>query len=78
MKKLALSLTTVALVLGISALTVSAQTQAPGAGNLHAQIQNATLIVTQAACRGMGAHCPAGFVQRCGFPRMPHCRCVRC
>jgi hypothetical protein len=78
MKKFALTLTAAALVLGINALTANAQTQAQGAGNLHAQIQNATPIVKPVACRGMGAHCPAGFVQRCGFPHEPHCRCVRC
>ena len=36
MKKLALTLTAAALVLGINALTAGAQTQQPGAANLHA------------------------------------------
>jgi hypothetical protein len=78
MKKLALTLTAAALVLGINALTAGAQTQQPGAANLHAQIHNATPIVKQVACRGPGRSCGPGFVRRCGFPFAPHCRCVPC
>jgi hypothetical protein len=78
MKRLALTLTAATLALGMTVLAASAQTQQPGAASLHAQIKNATPIVTQTACHGPGAHCRAGFVQRCGFPRFPHCRCVPC
>jgi hypothetical protein len=75
MKKLALTLTAATFALGISALTVSAQTQAPGAASLHAQLQNATPIVTKAACGGWGPSCGPGWVRRCGYWG---CRCVRC
>ena len=78
MKKLALALTAATLALGMTVLTAGAQTQQPGAASLHAQIRNATPIVTHAACRGWGPHCGPGFTQRCGFPHFPHCRCVRC
>jgi hypothetical protein len=78
MKRLALTLTAATLALGMTALTASAQTQQPGAASLHAQIHNATPIVTQAACRGFGRHCGPGRTFRCGFPLFPHCRCVRC
>jgi hypothetical protein len=78
MKRLALTLTAATLALGMTALTAGAQTQQPGAASLHAQIHNATPIVTQAACRGVGRWCGPGFTRRCGFPLFPHCRCVRC
>ena len=75
MKKLALTLTAATFALGISALTASAQTQQPGAASLHAQLQNATPIVTKAACNGwtgaMG--CGPGWI----WSRYYH-RCVRC
>ena len=77
MKKLALSLTTAALILGINVLSGNAQTQAPGAANLHAQIQNTTPIVKQVDCRGgrqKGA-CPPDFIKKCGPAA---CKCVRC
>jgi hypothetical protein len=67
-KKLALSLAATALVLGSMALTANAQQL--GAG-LHAQVQNATPIVKQVACRGFGARCGPGFVWACG----PYGRC---
>ena len=73
MKKLALTLTAATFALGISALAVSAQTQ--GAASLHAQLQNATPIVTKAACGGWGPYCGPGWVRRCGYWG---CRCVRC
>jgi len=78
MRKLALALTTATLVLGISALTAGAQSQQPGAANLHAQLRNATPVVTPTACRGFGRFCGPGWVRRCGFPLPPHCRCVPC
>jgi hypothetical protein len=69
MRKLALTLTAATLVLGMTALTASAQTQ--GAAGLN----NATPIATKIACRGPGPFCPWGWVRRCG----PWgCRCVRC
>ncbi|MGA2941694.1 MAG: hypothetical protein ABSE50_06625 [Xanthobacteraceae bacterium] len=79
MRKLATTLTAAALALGAMVLTVNAQTQAPGAANLHAQIQNATPIVKKAACNGMtGSHgCGGGYVWACG-PYGGNCRCVRC
>jgi hypothetical protein len=78
MRKLSLTLTTAALALGMTALVASAQTQHLGIANLHGQLHNATPIVKQAACRGPGRWCGPGFVRRCGFPLLPHCRCVPC
>jgi hypothetical protein len=72
MKKLTMTLTAAAL-LGSMALTANAQTQQLGAG-LHAQLQNATPIVKQAACRGFGAHCPPGYVWTCGYYGRCWCR----
>jgi hypothetical protein len=67
MKKLTLA--AAALVLGSMALTANAQAQQLGAG--HAQLQNATPIVKQVACRGFGPRCGPGFVWTCG----PYGRC---
>jgi hypothetical protein len=78
MRKLTMALTAAALVLGTMAITADAQTQAPGAASLHAQLQNATPIITHAACNGTtgGYGCGPGWVRACdGFG---HCRCVRC
>jgi hypothetical protein len=72
MRKLALTLTATALALGMMALTANAQTQQPG--SFHAQIQNATPIVTQAACRGWGPYCRPGFVRACAPFRGCWCR----
>jgi hypothetical protein len=44
-----MTLTAALLVLGTMAMSASAQTQAPGAASLHAQIQKATPVVKQAA-----------------------------
>ena len=74
MRKLTMTLTTAALMLGTMAVAANAQTQAPGAAGLHAQMRNATPI-KEAACRGWGAHCPPGTVWRCGPYR---CFCARC
>jgi hypothetical protein len=52
MKKLTMTLTAAALALGTLAVTASAQTQLLGAASLHAQIQNATPIITHIACNG--------------------------
>jgi hypothetical protein len=67
--------TAAALVLAASAVAAMAQTQSLGAARLHAQIQNATPIVKEAACRGFGPFCPPGTTRRCGPYR---CWCVRC
>jgi hypothetical protein len=74
MRKL-MTLTAAALVLAASAVAAMAQTQSLGAARLHAQIQNATPIVKEAACRGFGPFCPPGTTRRCGPYR---CWCVRC
>jgi hypothetical protein len=67
MKKVTLTLAAAALALGSMALSANAQQL--GAG--HAQLQNATPIVKQVACRGFGPHCGPGFVWTCG----PYGRC---
>jgi hypothetical protein len=74
MRKLT-TLTAAALVPAVSAVAANAQTQSPGAARLHAQIQNATPIVKDVACRGFGPFCPPGTTRRCGPYR---CWCVRC
>jgi hypothetical protein len=74
MRKLTITLAAAALALGSMALSVSAQTQQPGAASLHAQAQNATPI-HQAACRGFGRHCPPGSHWVCGPAR---CWCALC
>ena len=67
MKSLTLTLAAAALALGASAPAANAQQF--GAG--HAQLQNATPIVKQVACRGFGPRCGPGFVWTCG----PYGRC---
>jgi hypothetical protein len=52
MIKSAITLSAAALVLGTMALSANAQTQAPGAAGLHAQLKNATPIIQKAACNG--------------------------
>jgi hypothetical protein len=66
LEKLTMTLTAALLVLGTMAMSASAQTQAPGAASLHAQIQKATPVVKQAACRGRGPHCAPGWTWTCG------------
>ena len=73
--KLTVTLAAAALMLGSMALTANAQTHQLGSG-LHAQIQNATPIVTQAACRGFGPRCGPGFTWVCG--RYGRCFCRPC
>ncbi len=60
MRKLTMTLTAAALLLGTMVVAGNAQTQVQGAAGLHAQIQNATPI-EKTACRGYGPHCPPGF-----------------
>ena len=52
MRRFTITLAATALALGSMALTANAQTQAVGAAGVHAQLQNATPIVKQAACNG--------------------------
>lgn len=80
MRKLAVTLTAAALVLGMTALTASAQTQSPAAATLHAQAGSFTPIVKPTACRGWGPWCRPGWIRRCwrGPFGRPHCRCVPC
>jgi hypothetical protein len=74
MRKLTLTLAAAALMLGATAMTASAQTQAPGAAGIQAQIKDYTPI-EKAACRGFGRWCPPGFVRACGPYR---CWCRPC
>jgi Spy/CpxP family protein refolding chaperone len=67
MRKLTITLAAAALALGSMVLSVSAQTQQPGAASLHTQ--------AQAACRGFGRHCPPGSRWVCG---PAHCWCAPC
>lgn len=75
MRKLTITLSAAALALGAMAMSASAQTQQFGAG-VHAQIQNATPVVKDAACRGFGPHCRPGWVWTCG--RYGRCWCRPC
>jgi len=76
MRKLTLTLTATALVLGSLAFQADAQSQRSGAASIHA-LKNATPITTPAACRGFtgGCGCGPGWVSAC-----PNrcCRCVPC
>jgi hypothetical protein len=71
MGKLAIALTTAALMLG-TVWVANAQTQ--GAATLHQQAQNAT-IIHKAACLGYGRWCPPGLRRVCGPYR---CWCAPC
>jgi hypothetical protein len=74
MRRLTLTLAAATLVLGSMAMQASAQT-AGGAASVHALAQNATPIVTPAACRGYGPYCPPGTTRVCGPYR---CWCRPC
>ena len=74
MRKLTMTLTTAALILGTMAVGANAQSQSSGAASLHAQLKNATPFKL-AACGGFGPYCPPGFVRRCGPYR---CWCAPC
>ena len=80
MKQLAVTLTAVTFVCGLTALA-NAQTLKPGAASLQAQAYNFTPIVKQVACNGLpGPWCGPGWVRQCWrgpFGRL-HCRCVPC
>jgi hypothetical protein len=72
MRKLSITLAAAAFALGMTALTVNAQTQ--GASTLNAQVKNATMI-HKTACFGFGRWCPPGFHRVCGPYR---CWCAPC
>jgi hypothetical protein len=76
MRKLTMTLTAAAFVLGAMAVQASAQNQQHGASSLHA-MKNATPIVTLAACNGRtgGCGCGPGWVTSCPGGC---CRCVPC
>ncbi|MGA3310934.1 MAG: hypothetical protein ABSD08_20330 [Xanthobacteraceae bacterium] len=75
MRKITMTLAAAAFVLGSLALSVNAQTQAPGASSLNALAQNATPI-HKAACGGVwGRWCPPGRHRVCGPYR---CWCAPC
>ncbi len=76
MRKFALTLAAAGLALGAVASTASAQTLSPAAANIRGQMENATPIVQQAACRFAGPHCGPGYIWRCGG--VLGCRCVPC
>ena len=71
--KFAITLAAAALVLGSMALTAGAQTQQPG--SFRALTQNASPLVTPAACYHPGRWCPTGSHRRCG---PYHCWCAPC
>ena len=76
MRKLAMTLAATAFVLGSMALAAQAQTPQRGAASIHALAENATPLVTQAACNGRwGPWCPPGRHRVCGPFR---CWCARC
>jgi hypothetical protein len=73
MRKLTMTLSAAALLLGTMAMAANA-TPYQGNSSLRTQIQNATPI-EKAACRGFGRYCPPGFVRACGPYR---CWCRPC
>jgi hypothetical protein len=75
MAKFTITLAAAALMLGSMAIAAGAQGQPAGAASLHGLAQNATPIVTPAACRGWGRFCPPGRVRVCGPYR---CWCRLC
>jgi hypothetical protein len=74
MTKLALTLTAAAFVLGLTASSASAQTQQLGAASMQTQLNNATPIVTPAACRGFDRYCPCGDDPQVLAPSFPSLR----
>jgi hypothetical protein len=75
-RKLTMTLTAAAVLLGPMALQANAQNQQRGAATIHA-LKNATPIVTPAACNGGTGYCGCGpgWISACA-PRC--CRCVPC
>jgi hypothetical protein len=74
MRKLIMTLAAMALVLGMTVMTASSQTQ--GAGSLNA-LRNATPIIKEAGCRGPAdwGRCSPGRHRVCGPYR---CWCAPC
>jgi hypothetical protein len=58
-RKLTMTLTAAAVLLGTMALQANAQNQQRGAATIHA-LKNATPIVTPAACNGGTGYCGCG------------------
>jgi hypothetical protein len=73
MRKLTMTLSAAALMLGTMAIAANAA-PSQNASSFRIQIQNATPI-EKAACRGFGRYCPPGFVRACGPYR---CWCRPC
>ena len=69
MKKSALALAGVALVMAITTWTASAQVLPRGAARLLHQPQNFSPLVQQAACGAVvgAGRCPPGFIYACRF-----------
>jgi hypothetical protein len=72
MRNLSITVAAAAFALGLTALSVNAQTQ--GASTLNAQARNAT-IIHKAGCFGYGRWCPPGMTRVCGGYR---CWCRPC
>ncbi len=70
MRRLTITLAAAVLALGSMALTVSAQTQQPGAASLHGQAQNATPIHA-GGLAAIARRDPAGFAVRCAAGARP-------
>ena len=72
MRKVTMTLTAAALLLGTMALQASAQNQQRGAASIHA-LRNATPIVTPAACYGGTGYCGCGpgWIKRVLPPLLP-------
>jgi hypothetical protein len=75
MRKLTLRMT-IALVLGTTAWSASAQTQQPGAASLNLQLKSLRPI-HKTACQAADAHCPKGAKWTCG-PYGQRCWCTLC
>jgi len=74
MRKITLTFVAAVFVVGATALSVQAQTAAPGAAGINAQAQTAT-IIHKAACNGWGRWCPPGRRHACDAF---HCWCAPC
>jgi hypothetical protein len=73
MRKLAIALSTGALLLGVASVSADAQTQT-GALSLHL-LRNATAIVKEAACPGEPRdRCPRGKYWFCKAPGVCSCK----
>ncbi len=75
MRRLTLRIT-VALVSGMTAYSVNAQTYQPGAQSLGVQIRNASPI-HKVGCSAKDEHCPAGQSWICGHFSQ-QCFCYPC